>query len=146
MDDVVCGEGNMVLAMGAKWSLMLSRAFANQACGDKEVLHHNLTVLYLPAKIDGNFWWYWRFCCKICAGIKPWSKMLFTSAIRAMVGVSIASLPIWLTKITSQICPNYQPNFQFLSRIPTCILYQRVTSLTSTCRLCDVIECHFFDT
>jgi len=50
MDDVVCREGNMVLAMGAKWSLMLSRAFANQARGGKEVLHHNLTVLYLPAQ------------------------------------------------------------------------------------------------
>ena len=43
-------------------------------------------------KIDGNFWWYWRFCCQICAGIKPWLKMLFKSAIWAMVSASIASL------------------------------------------------------
>jgi hypothetical protein len=34
----------MALAMGAKWSLILSGAFANQACGGKEVLHHNVTL------------------------------------------------------------------------------------------------------
>jgi hypothetical protein len=50
MDDVVCGEGHIALAMGAKWSLILSGAFANQARVGKEVLHHNLTLLHLPAQ------------------------------------------------------------------------------------------------
>jgi hypothetical protein len=33
MDDVVNGEGHVVLTIGVKWPLVLSGAFANQAHG-----------------------------------------------------------------------------------------------------------------